>query len=184
MLRLIEQTKRKYNKKTQKSKEGKESDNDKQPKNEKGGGEEKECHKSSEDETVEGSSSNTDCDQDSDVSFANDTDEENGTPEIEQEDWIEYRKRSTAEAEERMNAAKIPCWIETHRRMKWRLAMRITSLPKETWARKAAEWNPGHNTKIKTCRAVGRPTKRWEDEINDFLATKGSDIKTTTHRYG
>ena len=133
MLRLIVQTKRKYNKKTQKSKEGKESENDKQPKNEKGGGE--------------------------------------------AETGLNTAKRSTAEAEERMNAAKMPCWIETHRRMKWRLAMRITSLPKETWARKAAEWNPGHSTKIKTCRAVGRPTKRWEYEINDFLATKGSDIK-------
>ena len=34
-------------------------------------------------------------------------------------------KRSTVIAGERMKAAKIPCWIETHRRMKWRLAMRV-----------------------------------------------------------
>ena len=40
-----------------------------------------------------------------------------------------------------MNAAKIQRWIETHRRMKWRMAMRIASLPKERGARKAAEWN-------------------------------------------
>ena len=45
-----------------------------------------------------------------------------------------------------------------------------------------AEWSPGIR-KIKTCRAVGRPTKRWGDVINDFLkpeeteATKGSDKK-------
>ena len=64
---------------------------------------EKESHKSSEDEAVEGSSSNTDCDQDSDVSFVNDTDEEIDTAEIEQEEWIEYIKRSTAEAEESQN---------------------------------------------------------------------------------
>ena len=47
-----------------------------QTKNEKGeDGEERESNGSSEDETVEGSSSNTDCDQDSDVFFKNDTDE-------------------------------------------------------------------------------------------------------------
>ena len=47
--------------------------------------------------------------------------------------------------------------------------MRIASLPDERWVVKAAEWNPELNTKYKTYRAVGRPRKRWEDEINDFL---------------
>ena len=56
--------------------------------------EDKESHKNSEDEAVEGNSSNTDCDQDSDVSFMNDTDEEIDTAEIEEEDWIEYIKRT------------------------------------------------------------------------------------------
>ena len=70
---------------------------------------------------------NTYCDQDSDISFVNDTVEEIDTAEIEEEKWIEYMKRSTATAVERMKAAKIECWIETHRRMKWRLAVRIAS---------------------------------------------------------
>ena len=77
LLRLVVQTKRKYKKKTQTSK------------NEKDEEREKECHGSSGEETVECSSSNTDCDQDSDVSFKNDTDEEIDT-------WIECMKRSTA----------------------------------------------------------------------------------------
>ena len=54
----------------------------------------------------------------------NDTDEEIDTAEIAEEECFEYLKRSTAKAVERMKAAKIPHWIETHRRMKWRLAMR------------------------------------------------------------
>ena len=108
-----------------------------------------------------------------------DTDDEIDTDEIDEEDWIEYMKRSTAAAVERMKAAKIPCWIETHRRMKWRLAMRIVLLP----AKKAVNWNPGLSTKQQTNRPVGRPKKRWEDEINDFLKpeeteeTKGNEIK-------
>ena len=67
--------------------------------------------------------------------------------------------------------------------MKWPLAMRTASLPDERWAKKEAEWNPGLSIKHKTWRLVGRPRKRWEDEINDFLkpeeteATKGNEIK-------
>ena len=81
----------------------------------------------------------------------------------------------------RMKAAKIPWWIETHRWMKWRLAMRIASLPDERWAKKAATWNPGLSTMHQTNRLVGRPRKRWEDEINNFLKpveteeTKGNE---------
>ena len=124
MLRLIVQIKRKYKKKTQSNKEEKEVKKDKQPEAEKSEDEaEDESHKCSGDETVEGSSSTTDCDQDSDVSFVNDTDEEIDTAEIDQEERIEYIKRSTAEAEELMKKANIPYWIETHRGMKWRLAM-------------------------------------------------------------
>ena len=62
------------------------------------GGEEKENQGGSEDETDDGNSSNTDCDQDSDISFMNDTDEEIDTAESEEEDWIDYMKRSTSVA--------------------------------------------------------------------------------------
>ena len=97
-------------------------------------------------------------DQDSDISFMKDTDEEIDTGEIEEEDWIEYMKRSTATAVDRMKTAKVPCWIATRRRMKWRLAMKIASLPYERWAKKAAEWNPGLST---------RQTEQWEDQKSD-----------------
>ena len=34
---------------------------------------------------------------------------------------------------------------------------------------KAAEWNPELSTKYSTNRAIGRPRKRWEDDINEVL---------------
>ena len=108
------------------------------------------------DETEDGHSSNTNCDQDSDISFMNDTDEEIDTAVIEEEDRIEYMKRSTDEAMERMKTTKIQCWIKTHRRMKWRLATRIASLPKERWMVKAAVWNPELST-----------TEQWGDQEKD-----------------
>ena len=77
-------------------------------------------------ETDEGETSNTDCDQHSNISFIEDSDSAQDEPEIEEE-WINYMKRSTKEVEEQMKKAKITCWIETHRNVKWRLAMRIAS---------------------------------------------------------
>ena len=58
-------------------------------------------------ETEEGSKQSSNCDQDSDVSFQEDTDEEIDKGEIEEEDWIENIKRNTKEAEEHMMKTKI-----------------------------------------------------------------------------
>ena len=76
-----------------------------------------------------------------------------------------------------MKAVKIPCWIETHRRMKWRLTIKIASMPDERWTKKTAKWNPGLSTIYQTNRPVGRPKKRWEDEISEFL--KPEETETT-----
>ena len=56
--------------------------------------------------------------QDSEVSFIEDTDEDMSTTEIE-DDWIEYLKRSTSLADEKMKTRNTFCWITTHKTMKW-----------------------------------------------------------------
>ena len=138
----------------------------------------KESQRCSEEATDEGNDSNSDCDQDSDASFMNDTDEEIDTAEIE-EDCIEYMKGSTAAAVDQMRTAKTQCWIETHERMKWRLAMRIAALPAERWSRTAAEWNPDFSTKnTKPTEPWEDQEKRWEDEINEFLRTERIEEET------
>ena len=168
MLRLIVQTKREYkSKKDAANKKGEGID--------KHAGEENKC--ATDKETEEGSDQNSDKDQDSVVSFQKDIDEEIDTTEKE-EDWFEYIKRSTKEAEEHMKKMKIPCWIETHRRLKWRMARRSVSLPEESWTKKIFDWDPGLDNKIKTRRPVGRPKRRWEDDINEFFKpdeTKGRE---------
>ena len=67
--------------------------------------------KMSEVETEEGNSSNTDCDQESEVPFMDDTDEDIDTTEIEEEEeeeeeWVDYTKRSKKEAEEQMKGSQ------------------------------------------------------------------------------
>ena len=85
------------------------------------------------------------------------------------EDWIDYIKRSTEDAMEKMERAKIRCWDRTHKKMKWTLALRIATSPSERWPKKTAEWNPDLSSRYGTNRAIGRPRKRWEDDINEFL---------------
>ena len=82
----------------------------------------------SEQDTEDGSQPDSNKDQDSDVSFQEEADEEIDATENE-EDWFEFIKRSTKEAEEHMETYKIPCWIEVHRRTEWRMARRIVTLP-------------------------------------------------------
>ena len=122
-------------------------------------------------ETDEGSEQDSKKDQDSDVSFQEDADEEIDAIENEEE-WIEYIKKSTKEAEEHMEKQTIRCWIEVHRKQKWRMARRIISLPEKRWNRRVFNWHPGLDTSIKARRNVGRPKRRWEDDLNEFMKNR------------
>ena len=53
--------------------------------------------------------------------------------------------------------------------MKWKFALRIADSPSERLLKKAAEWSPDLSSRYKTNRAIGRPRKKWEDDINVFL---------------
>ena len=97
MLRLIIQTKRKY-KKIEKQDIGPREENGKVDITDM-------C--SADDESGDGQSTKTHDDVDSGVSFEDDADEEIDTTAIEEEDWIEHIKRSTVDAMDKMERAKI-----------------------------------------------------------------------------
>ena len=137
MLRLMIQTKRRYKNIGKRKDETDENDDTEEL-------------GSTGDENEEGRSSDTHNDQDSDISFENDTDDEIDTTVIEEEAWIDYTRRSTDEAMEKMENAKIRCWTKTHDRMEWRLTLRITSLPSERWLVKVAEWSREPSSRCKT----------------------------------
>ena len=131
----------------------------------------------SEKDTEDNSQQDSHKDQDSDVSFQEEADEEIDATENEEE-WIEFIKRSTKEAEEHMEKHKIPCWIELHRRTKWRMARRIVFLNDKRWNKRVFDWHPGLDTNIRAGRQIGRPKRRWEDDLNDFLKMEGSQERT------
>ena len=106
MLRLIIQTKEQY-KKIEKQ--------DTEPKEEKGNVDITEIC-STDDESDDGQSTKSKDDVDSEVTFEEDSDEEMDTIDIEEEDWIEHIKRSTADALDKMERGKIRCWNRTHKK--------------------------------------------------------------------
>ena len=122
-------------------------------------------------ETDEGSEQDSKENQDSDVSFQEDEDEEIDATENE-EDWFEYIKRSTKEANEHMEKHNVKCWIEVHKRQKWRMARRIITLPAKKLNRRVFNWHPGLDNTIRARRQVGRPKRRWEDDLNEFMKTE------------
>ena len=131
------------------------------------------------DESEDRQSSNTHKDQDSDVSFENDTEEEIDTAEIE-EDWIEYIKRSTKRCHRKDGKCEDSMLEQDSQKMKWKLALRIATSPSERWFKKSAEWNPELSSKYRTNRAIGRPRKRWEDDINEFLKLVEDETENLT----
>ena len=112
------------------------------------------------------------------MTFEDDPDDEMDTTAIEEEDWIDYIKRSTVDALDKMERAKIRCWNRTHKKMKCKLALRIAASPSERWLKKAAEWNPDLSSRYQTNRAIGRPRKRWEDDISSNKYLKKRKMKT------
>ena len=102
------------------------------------------------------------------------------TTELEEENWIDCIKRSTEEAIDKMDDAKIRCWIKTQKSMEWRMVLRIASLPNERWMVKAAEWNPELSSRYKTYGAIERPRRRWEDDINEFLKLEEDETENST----
>ena len=151
MLRLIIQTKRKYKKIEKQVIEHKDEE----------GIADKTENCSTDDESGDGQSTKSEDDVDSGVSFDEDSEKDIDTVEIEEEDWIDYIRRSTADAIDKMEHAKIRCWNKTHRKMKWKLALRIATSPSERWLKKAAEWNPELSSRYRTNRTIGRLRKRW-----------------------
>ena len=58
--------------------------------------------------------------------------------------------------------------------------MRIATSLSERWLIKAAEWNPELSSKYRTNRAIGRPRKRWQDDINEFLKQVEEETENLT----
>ena len=106
MQRLIIQTKRKYKKIEKQVIEHEEEE----------GIADKTENCSTDDESGDGQSTKSEDDADSGVTFDEDSEKDIDTIEIEEEDCVDYIRRSTADALDKMEHAKIRCWNRTHKK--------------------------------------------------------------------
>jgi len=75
------------------------------------------------------------------------------------EPWVDFIKRTTREAEERLDRLKIEDWVTAQRRRKWNFARRVATQERSWWSSNAAKWNPAI-TSSRTSRPPGRPKQR------------------------
>ena len=87
------------------------------------------------------------------------------------EPWVDWIRRVTKEAESKMTDLGIEEWTAKIRRQKWKWAAKLAHMDDSRWARVAAEWDPG--LRRNAVRKVGRPKRRWEEDITKLLRDKG-----------
>ena len=87
------------------------------------------------------------------------------------EPWQEYIKRATTIAERTLSNQHVETWDVTYLRRKWRWASRLATQHHDRWSRLAYTWQPHLDLQRPAYRRHGRPNKRWDDDIHDFIQT-------------
>ena len=170
MLRLIIQTKRKYNKKTKQNKEEEETNSDEELMNKNHEEECKDSHQNCEEETEEGNSSNADCEQDSEVSFMNDTRRRNRHSRYWTRglDRIHKKKHNRSRRKDEVSQDPLLDWHTKKDEMETSDENCIA--PRDKVDNESRKMDPALSVGTKEAyRAVGRLKKRCEDDVNQFF---------------
>ena len=86
------------------------------------------------------------------------------------EEWVEYIKRTTASAENKMSELGYADWVSSFKRRKWRFAARIARAVDNRWSKRLFDWYP--HFRCHPHRSVGRPLAHWHD---GFVKLAGGD---------
>ena len=87
--------------------------------------------------------------------------------------WVEWLKRKTHLAENRLRELKIPDWISAHQGAKLRWARKTVTTELHTWTWRALFWEPDPT---KHGRARGHPRRRWVSDIIDLVEQIDSNM--------
>ena len=83
------------------------------------------------------------------------------------EPWVDWIRRTTHFVEETLASAGVEDWVRKHKRAKWSRASQVLKLDEHRWSRRVLLWDPG--AEVCNFRRVGRPIRRWEGSLNNFL---------------
>ena len=96
--------------------------------------------------------------------------EESASP----ESWIDYIVQAAHFIESECEKAGMTAWLHEQRRRKWRWAGHAARFEDRRWTKLALDWIPDGR------RRQGRPTKRWEDDLIDFVSTRHVGMRWDT----
>ena len=89
--------------------------------------------------------------------------------EAELEPWSEWIQRATHEAENRMRQLNIQDWVSLQRSRKWKSSRQIATCTGDSWILDALTWDPYPRWRMAVSRRIGRPTKRWSDDVKQYF---------------
>ena len=81
-----------------------------------------------------------------------------------EEDWVEYMKRSAQEVETTAARFGMEDWCRQNYRRNWHLAGRLARAEDSRWSRQILFWNPLCEGR----RDQARPRKRWADPLERY----------------
>ena len=96
-----------------------------------------------------------------------------GAKRLPDETWIEYIKRTTELAEEKMERLGYVNWTTSYRKKKFRFAGRAAQAQDNRWSKRLLDWKP--HFRCFPSRCVGHPLKRWEDLFIELAGGAWSD---------
>ena len=79
------------------------------------------------------------------------------------EEWVDYMKRATANAEHCATQRGARDWVQQQRFRKWKFAGKTARRDDHRWSQRLLQWTPWFRCVPR--RRVGRPAMRWEDCI-------------------
>ena len=92
------------------------------------------------------------------------------------EEWVDYIQRATHRSEELAARHGSINWATVSRQRKWTLASKAATCAEGRWMHRILSWRPWF--RIAPRRCVGRPCKRWDDEL---VALAGDDWPDFAH---
>ena len=91
------------------------------------------------------------------------------------ESWQDFLKRTTRWTEEQLKAAGQKEWLATWRTRQWAWAGKLFTKDETKWSAIATRWQPLLHTRSQKGRQQGRPRKRWDQDIENYLKSKYPD---------
>ena len=90
-----------------------------------------------------------------------------------QESWAEWMHRTTALVEDQLATVTPDDWVHAQRRRKWRLLGHVARRDDGRWSTAVLTWSPAGGR-----RKVGRPKKRFIDDVETFLKDTSEEPKS------